>query len=51
MVIGKEMTSAPERSAKRSRGREKETEMQWTMPMFEEVDLACEIGSYANAEI
>ncbi len=25
--------------------------MQWTTPMFEEIDLGCEINSYANAEL
>ena len=25
--------------------------MQWTTPSFEEIDLGCEIGSYASAEL
>jgi coenzyme PQQ precursor peptide PqqA len=25
--------------------------MQWTKPEFEEISLACEISSYANAEL
>jgi len=28
-----------------------ETNMQWTQPQFEEILLACEINSYASAEM
>ena len=29
----------------------KESPMEWTTPQHEEIDLNCEISSYANAEI
>ena len=29
----------------------KERAMEWTTPNFEEIDLGCEINSYANAEL
>jgi coenzyme PQQ precursor peptide PqqA len=28
-----------------------ETNMTWTQPTFEEIDLSCEIGSYASATL
>jgi coenzyme PQQ precursor peptide PqqA len=29
----------------------KEAQMAWTTPAFEEIDLSCEINSYASAEL
>jgi hypothetical protein len=29
----------------------KEPSMEWTTPQHEEIDLNCEISSYANAEL
>jgi hypothetical protein len=29
----------------------KELSMEWTTPQHEEIDLNCEISSYANAEL